>query len=189
MSSLKALSSLLFCGRSASPLFTTSESTAGLRHRPISQEEILPSRNSRKKPVRAHPGGVLVAPVTGKPGVRFSPPPSTPPAATLRRNQARYQNKSQLEGESDVESTDSEASSFGEDTENDSEEAKIPKPEGEAGRPGRGGYNLENVVQWNSTEFRRLKVCNRTCNRSWLILIFFFRPIEKGAQTYFRAFG
>ncbi|KAG6370125.1 hypothetical protein JVT61DRAFT_12425 [Boletus reticuloceps] len=34
---------------------------------------------------------------------------------------------------------------------------KIPKPAGEAGRPGRGGYNLEEQIGWGETEFKNLK--------------------------------
>jgi hypothetical protein len=34
----------------------------------------------------------------------------------------------------------------------------VPKPRGEAGRPNRGGYNLEIAVGWSSREFRTLKV-------------------------------
>lgn len=35
---------------------------------------------------------------------------------------------------------------------------KIPKPEGEAGRPGRGGYNLKAQLAWNPAMFSKLKV-------------------------------
>lgn len=35
---------------------------------------------------------------------------------------------------------------------------KIPKPDGEPGRPGRGGYNLEAQLAWDSTTFSKLKV-------------------------------
>ncbi|KIM63405.1 hypothetical protein SCLCIDRAFT_24297 [Scleroderma citrinum Foug A] len=34
---------------------------------------------------------------------------------------------------------------------------KIPKPEGEAGRPGRGGYNLKAQLAWNPATFSKLK--------------------------------
>ncbi|KAI6136003.1 hypothetical protein F5141DRAFT_1208372 [Pisolithus sp. B1] len=36
-------------------------------------------------------------------------------------------------------------------------EAKILKPPGEAGRPGRGGYNLEEYLKWSDNEMRGLK--------------------------------
>lgn len=35
---------------------------------------------------------------------------------------------------------------------------KIPKPAGEAGRPGRGGYNLQAQLNWSVSEFERVKV-------------------------------
>jgi hypothetical protein len=35
---------------------------------------------------------------------------------------------------------------------------KIPKPNGEAGRPGRGGYNLEEKLGWGEDGFKELKV-------------------------------
>lgn len=37
-------------------------------------------------------------------------------------------------------------------------ELKIPKPEGEAGRPGRGGYNLETALHWDASRFKKFKV-------------------------------
>jgi hypothetical protein len=37
---------------------------------------------------------------------------------------------------------------------------KIPKPQGEAGRPGRGGYNLERMLNWEPKSFKLLKVRN-----------------------------
>lgn len=40
----------------------------------------------------------------------------------------------------------------------DSNGSKIPKPEGEAGRPGRGGYNLEKSLNWDADRFKKLKV-------------------------------
>ncbi|KAF8882343.1 hypothetical protein CPB84DRAFT_1770996 [Gymnopilus junonius] len=33
----------------------------------------------------------------------------------------------------------------------------IPKPEGEAGRPGRGGYNLEQTLGWPKKEYEHIK--------------------------------
>ena len=34
---------------------------------------------------------------------------------------------------------------------------KIPKPQGEPGRPGRGGYTLESALNWNHTLYVRFK--------------------------------
>jgi hypothetical protein len=41
---------------------------------------------------------------------------------------------------------------------NDQADSKIPKPAGDAGRPGSGGYNLERSLAWRKDEFKRLKV-------------------------------
>jgi hypothetical protein len=35
---------------------------------------------------------------------------------------------------------------------------KIPKPDGEAGRPNRGGYNLESALKWDTNRFKTFKV-------------------------------
>lgn len=64
----------------------------------------------------------------------------------------------------DVESmhSDSESSlSSLSDSESD-HDLLIPKPEGEAGRPGRGGYNLENTLGWEGKDYRKMKVIS-TC--------------------------
>lgn len=55
----------------------------------------------------------------------------------------------------------SEASdSLGNSTNSDSgsDDGLIPKPDGEAGRPSRGGYNLELELSWDVKRFRALKV-------------------------------
>jgi len=52
---------------------------------------------------------------------------------------------------------------------NGSRSGVIPKPEGEAGRPGRGGYNLEESLEWRSKDYERLKV--RTMSSSYTLLI------------------
>jgi hypothetical protein len=43
-----------------------------------------------------------------------------------------------------------------------SSESKIPKPEGEVGRPGRGGYSLETALSWDAERFKKLKVRMRS---------------------------
>ncbi|KAG1774994.1 hypothetical protein EV702DRAFT_1199844 [Suillus placidus] len=40
-----------------------------------------------------------------------------------------------------------------------SKDSKILKPEGEAGRPGHGGYNLEKALNWDANCFKSLKEC------------------------------
>lgn len=42
------------------------------------------------------------------------------------------------------------------------ESKNIPKPPGEAGRPGRGGYNLEHVLAWDGSQLDLLKVSFRS---------------------------
>ena len=44
------------------------------------------------------------------------------------------------------------------ESEDDIQIGKIPKPNGEAGRPGRGGYNLEEKLGWGENGFKELKV-------------------------------
>ncbi|KAG1765475.1 hypothetical protein EV702DRAFT_1204571 [Suillus placidus] len=39
----------------------------------------------------------------------------------------------------------------------DSHEFKIPKPDGEAGHPSRGGYNLEKALKWDADCFKAFK--------------------------------
>lgn len=55
--------------------------------------------------------------------------------------------------------SDSSLSELESDSDSDSDSDNlIPKPDGEAGRPGRGGYNLEEALAWDKREYRRLKV-------------------------------
>ncbi|KAF8576076.1 hypothetical protein K439DRAFT_1623128 [Ramaria rubella] len=61
------------------------------------------------------------------------------------------------ESEGDKESTDESDLSSESEAESDSE--KIPKPIGEPGRPGRGGYNLEEAINWDMLRFKKLKKC------------------------------
>lgn len=35
---------------------------------------------------------------------------------------------------------------------------KIPKPQGEVGRPGRGGYALSDVLDWDKDTLKKFKV-------------------------------
>jgi hypothetical protein len=44
------------------------------------------------------------------------------------------------------------------DSADESDGEKIPKPSGEPGRPGRGGYNLGEAINWDPATFRKLKV-------------------------------
>ena len=51
-----------------------------------------------------------------------------------------------------------ESDSVSESDSDTSEDNLIPKPDGEAGRPGRGGYNLENALRWEHKKYCRVKV-------------------------------
>ncbi|THH19564.1 hypothetical protein EUX98_g8745 [Antrodiella citrinella] len=42
------------------------------------------------------------------------------------------------------------------------DEGKIPKPQGEVGRPGRGGYNLEETLSWSKQEYDELQTLAKT---------------------------
>jgi hypothetical protein len=63
------------------------------------------------------------------------------------------------------EDSDSSLSSLSSDSGSDTDEAdedgnkKIPKPAGEAGRPGRGGYTLRVALGWNARNHKKLQVC------------------------------
>lgn len=35
----------------------------------------------------------------------------------------------------------------------------IPKPAGEVGHPGRGGYNLAKVLKWSKMQYQAVMVC------------------------------
>jgi len=75
--------------------------------------------------------------------VRFSP--------YLSKSNKQNQKHLSVESESELSSlTDSDSE--------DEEDDLIPKPEGEASRPGRGGYNVEDALGWPGKEYRQLKV-------------------------------
>ncbi|PIL35885.1 hypothetical protein GSI_01545 [Ganoderma sinense ZZ0214-1] len=55
--------------------------------------------------------------------------------------------------------SDSAGSTESEPESQDDADMKIPKPSGEVGRPGRGGYSLEQVLNWNPrhmSEFKKM---------------------------------
>jgi hypothetical protein len=104
-------------------------------------------------------------------GTRFSPYPKpasqhkstrfarlrseTPKVSASRATTPRAASSS--DEESSVQSQSESGSSHGGSSFEDDDNL-IPKPEGEAGRPGRGGYNLEKELGWNKKEFERVKV-------------------------------
>ena len=59
----------------------------------------------------------------------------------------------QESGIDDLEDSDSVLT----DLEEEPEDEKIPKPPGEAGRPGSGGYNLKEVLGWTKADFDKVQ--------------------------------
>jgi hypothetical protein len=95
--------------------------------------------------------------------------PSTQPAS----RRGRLKSKSPVRARHKSLSMSSESSQSDvelEDSDSDTDDDQIPKPSGEAGRPGRGGYNLEDTLHWDPKEFTKLKVCtyNIPCEGSFL---------------------
>jgi len=63
-----------------------------------------------------------------------------------------------------VNETDSELTSVTDsEIESESDTPLIPKPDGEAGRPNRGGYNLEKALEWEHKKYIRVKVRGLFC--------------------------
>ena len=80
---------------------------------------------------------------------------------TRRHTKVMLSHPSPSPGSDSPPGSDTSGSDLSEISESDSadlDDAKIPKPAGEAGRPGRGGYNLEVTLDWNPKAFKKLKV-------------------------------
>jgi hypothetical protein len=60
---------------------------------------------------------------------------------------------------SDGDTSDLELTSIN-DADSDDDSHLIAKPDGEAGRPGRGGYNLEEALKWEHKKYLKVKVSN-----------------------------
>lgn len=58
-------------------------------------------------------------------------------------------------GEDEVEEMENDCESV---IDSDDDDDKIAKPDGEPGRPGRGGYNLQKALEWDTRTFSKLKV-------------------------------
>jgi hypothetical protein len=82
--------------------------------------------------------------------VRFSPYPSPPKNNKQNKKFVSAESDSELSSLTDSDSEDGDSE--------DDEDDLIPKPEGEASRPGRGGYNVEEALGWPGNEYRQLKV-------------------------------
>lgn len=150
--------------KSASPSLQSSQKTVQLRRRsltPAPKSEVSHSptpssstarsqkgiRFSRKSSTPSSPES-LASPseeISSQRGVRFSLTPRPQrefPASPL----------AELSEESKF------TASILTDTESTDEDGLIPKPKGEAGRPGRGGYNLQEALSWPDIDYKRLKV-------------------------------
>ena len=82
---------------------------------------------------------------------------------TPRAKQVRNRSPSPLTlvptSDSDILDSDaSDSSESGSECSTDSDGRTIPKPPGEAGQPGCGGYTLEDALDWNPSAFKKLKV-------------------------------
>jgi hypothetical protein len=88
-------------------------------------------------------------------GVRFSPYQKINPFER-HRSQTPTATSSRSANTSDMGLKGSSSDSPSDD-EHDDDNGLIPKPEGEAGRPGRGGYNLEDKLGWERKRFLRVK--------------------------------
>ena len=87
----------------------------------------------------------------------------------MRVNQRAHQRKVQVtlhthsaptpESSSDSPASDSsESESSGSSESESSDDGTIPKPPGEVGLPGRGGYTFDDALDWNPKAFKKLKV-------------------------------
>lgn len=116
-------------------------------------------------------------------GARFSPYQKAKVTRFERqRSRTPYAATSCAADASDAKSKGSSDDSSSDDDDNDSEKELIPKPEGDAGRPGRGGYNLEDKLGWQRKEFQQMKVRDRRVKKSITNCF-----IELCEETHFRA--
>ena len=84
--------------------------------------------------------------------------PSVTKLPTVRFRTLTPDNASEI---SDLTTLPSEAgseSSLEGDPPETTDDERIPKPPGEAGRPSRGGYTLTTVVDWPVKDYKKLKV-------------------------------
>ena len=80
-------------------------------------------------------------------------PSATPAPSRPRSTSAAPTHRSGLQnGDTIYKASDSDLTSL------EGLEFDIPKPQGEAGRPNRGGYNLEDVLDWKQKDIDKFKV-------------------------------
>ncbi|KAF9233013.1 hypothetical protein BU15DRAFT_80559 [Melanogaster broomeanus] len=115
----------------------------------LADEMLTPSHLETLRP---SPGFKLSPAKLPKTTVRvLSPAPYT--KKPLKRDCASSKAiNSSSDDEGSIESSDDEST-----LSTSSEDSKIPKPSGEPGRPGRGGYNLEIALGWNQKLFVKFK--------------------------------
>jgi hypothetical protein len=80
------------------------------------------------------------------------------PSNTRIRARAASPSPSQSALDSDASDLSDSSELSGSDSSDESDDGTIPKPLGEAGRPGRGGYTLEIALEWNPKAFKKLRV-------------------------------
>ena len=106
-------------------------------------------------------------------GARFSPYQQ---AKVTRFERHRSQTPAKTSCAAIASDAESKGSSD-DDDDDDGDNKLIPKPEGEAGRPGRGGYNLEDKLGWRRKEFQQIKVCDRYMFSSKSVHLLFHRTM------------
>jgi hypothetical protein len=136
----------------------------------ITAHERLPRKHFRTSPIRT----------TSATYAKANPPSSRPTFYSYTSSGSRKQDVSSesdssqsfdSSSESSTSSSLSDSLSDSSDSEKDqsdtdSDGAKLQRPQGEPGRPGRGGYNLDGAIGWNGQDLRRLKVCTVTSGMS-----------------------
>ncbi len=123
-------------GRSAKAVHFSTK-VAVLPPPPLSPRELHPALPPRPPLHPLHPSRCRSFPS------RSSLPPASPPPADDSRAPSPLSELSE-----DNSSSGSASSSI------------IEKPSGEAGRPGRGGYNLQAKMKWDKDIFRAFQVCS-----------------------------
>ena len=119
----------------------------------LAQEELGPGyiRASQRSRVRFAPYAT-----PPKEAIRRRPPP--PPSSTIQPPRFIGSQMEDIDSDSPLES-DVESEGSGDDTDKDEDEdGLIPSPGGGAGRPGRGGYNLEEALGLPKKDYQKLKV-------------------------------
>ena len=111
-----------------------------------------------------------IGPVRQKSGcsVHFAPYSKPSSKQSTRQNTPQRHSSPQVGGRSqrpvareETPDSESDLTSVPESDESELDEefdGLIPKPDGEAGRPGRGGYNLEVAMEWKGKDYKQFKV-------------------------------